>query len=249
MLTICRSAKGGSGTTTLVALVALRDPEPTLVVDLDGDLRLALGVASDGRPGVVEWLRSDAPLEHLDDLLVDVDEVTWLLPASADDVAVDVRTATSGSDITRWMQLASWCRSWATRHQGDVFIDAPLLRPTQGDASGNPPREFVVACDRRWLVTRRCYLGAQRACGVSDGHDHTGLVVVDEPGRCLSGADLERALGAPIIATLPWDPSVARAVDCGMALARRPPRPVARAINRLLRAGDQRPDPIDAVAS
>ncbi len=142
MLTICRSAKGGSGATTVTALLALSRRRPSLVVDLAGDQRLTLGVNGSDRPGVFDWLTSEAPLEHLDDLLIDLDDTTVLLPALTGDATgpfPPARLTRSGPAdatgrriaVSRWMQLASWTRSWAARHDGFVVIDAPTSRGTE----------------------------------------------------------------------------------------------------------------------
>src|SRR4051794_637388 len=58
MLIACWSAKGGSGTTVVAASMAalLARRQPTLLVDLDGDLPAALGMADDDRAGVRDWL-------------------------------------------------------------------------------------------------------------------------------------------------------------------------------------------------
>jgi hypothetical protein len=50
----------------------------------------------------------------------------------------------------------------------------------------------------------------------------TGVVLVTEPGRALRGTDVARSLGVPVVAEIPLDPSVARAVDAGMLLSRLP---------------------------
>jgi hypothetical protein len=50
----------------------------------------------------------------------------------------------------------------------------------------------------------------------------TGVVVVNEPGRVLSPADVERATKAPVAAVVEIDPSVARLVDSGLLTGRLP---------------------------
>ena len=60
MLISCWSAKGGSGTTTVVAalgkILAARNDDGALVVDLGGDLPSALGAPDPVGPGLAEWL-------------------------------------------------------------------------------------------------------------------------------------------------------------------------------------------------
>ena len=60
MLTLCWSAKGGSGTTVVAAGIALAASTPTLLVDLVGGLPTALGLPDPAGPGVADWLASNA---------------------------------------------------------------------------------------------------------------------------------------------------------------------------------------------
>ena len=66
MITICWSAKGGSGTTVIATSLGLLTTR-SLLVDLAGDIATALGLDVGDRPGVLDWLGSDAPAEHLRD--------------------------------------------------------------------------------------------------------------------------------------------------------------------------------------
>jgi hypothetical protein len=59
------------------------------------------------------------------------------------------------------------------------------------------------------------------------------VVVVEEPGRALVSRDVADVLAAPVMATVPLDPAVARAVDAGV-LARRLPRVLAHAVKDLV---------------
>ena len=54
------------------------------------------------------------------------------------------------------------------------------------------------------------------------------MILVAEPGRSLRSSDVERAVGAPVVATVSLDPAIARAVDAGL-LAALPPARGARA--------------------
>ena len=56
-------------------------------------------------------------------------------------------------------------------------------------------------------------------------------MLVAEPGRALGAADVARAVGVPVIATVSLDPAVARAVDAGL-LAARLPRTLQREVRR-----------------
>ena len=223
MFTLCHAAKGGSGTTVVTALTALAHRGPTLLLDLDDEAPIVLGTADSERPGVADWLDSDAPLDHLDDLVVEIDDSTWLLPTRCS--GNDARSwGLPLDDLARWMQLASWSRSWAARREGVVLVDAGTQRI---------PDEFAGACDHRWLVTRSCYLSVRSAS--TSTIESTGVVVVREPGRALGDEDIARSVRAPVVATVAWDPSIARSVDAGLVSVSRVHRGTARTLDRLVR--------------
>jgi hypothetical protein len=197
MITICWAAKGGSGTTVIAASRALATTEPTLLVDLDGDLPATIGLPEPEGPGVHDWLGSDAAPDRLDALEVAVDATHRILPVGH---SAPPRGA-------RWAALAEHL----ARDRRQIIVDA---------GTKAPPAELLVAADQSWLVTRACYLSLRAA--VLQGCRPTGIVLVDEPGRSLRAADIEAALGAPVVATVLVDPAVARAVDAGLLVARLP---------------------------
>ncbi len=57
-------------------------------------------------------------------------------------------------------------------------------------------------------------------------------MLVDEPGRSLTAADVARAIGAPVVAEVAVDPAIARAVDAGL-LAARLPRAMVKSLQTL----------------
>lgn len=201
MITLCWAAKGGSGTTVVVAACALADDRPTLVVDLVGDVPMVLGLPDPDGPGIRQWLRSDAPSDRLDRLEIPVDATTTLLPAGPSAGATDAPTA------DRWAMLARHL----ARDGRVVVVDA---------GTGVPPGALAAEAERRWLVTRSCYLALRAA--IAQRRPPTGIVLVDEPGRTLRRADVELALGAPVVVQVLVDPAVARAVDSGLLVARLP---------------------------
>ena len=79
-ITVLWAAKGGSGTTTVAAALAILNPHHTLLVDLDGELPAAAGLPDPPGDGVADWLRSDEPSGALFDLTTTVNETTRLLP-------------------------------------------------------------------------------------------------------------------------------------------------------------------------
>jgi hypothetical protein len=197
-VTVCWAAKGGSGTTVVAAALALTITPPVLLVDLAGDIHAALGTPVPSGPGVHDWLRSDAGADGICHLAADAAP------------GVDVVAAGTGrvtADHPRWADLAAVLAA----EPRTVVVDA---------GTGPPPGALLDAGARSLLVTRACYLSLRRAVG----HEHRpdAIVLVAEPGRALRVADVESALGAPVVATVSIDPAVARAVDAGLLAARLP---------------------------
>jgi MinD-like ATPase involved in chromosome partitioning or flagellar assembly len=201
MITLCWSAKGGTGTTTVSAAIALAHQHPTLLVDLAGDMALALGLPRDDAPTLADWFASDAPAERLARLHRRVTPTVDLLPTST---AIE---RTGAAD--RWRAFARALRDDADRR--DVVVDAGL---------GPPPPALAGIADRSLLITKRCYLAVTHAVRLAARP--TGIVVIDEPGRALDIADIESSIGAPVVATMLYDPKISRALDAGLALSRLP---------------------------
>ncbi len=225
MVTLCWAAKGGSGTTVVATSRALATTRPSLLVDLDGEIPGVLGLPEPERPGVAEWLASDAASDHLADLLIDIAPRRWLLPWRGtvapitdqhNDLAGDLSARTS--DRARWAALGHWLHDWSDQWGCDVTVDCGTRTPPQ------PLRERSTCS---LLVTRACYLAVRRAA--RHPVRPTGVIVVDEPGHGLGRREIEHALGVPVEAIVAFDPLVARAVDAGL-LASRLPRVIARAL-------------------
>jgi hypothetical protein len=197
-VTVCWAAKGGSGTTVVAAGLALTIAPPVLLVDLAGDLPAALGAAVPEGPGVHDWLRSGAGADGICHLAVEVAPGVEVVAAGAGRVE---------ADHPRWGELATVLAG----QPRTVVVDA---------GTGSPPTALLDERARSLLVTRACYLSLRRA--VHHDHRPSGIVLVAEPGRALRAADVEAALGAPVVATLSIDPAVARAVDAGLLAARLP---------------------------
>jgi MinD-like ATPase involved in chromosome partitioning or flagellar assembly len=228
VLISCWSATGGAGTTVVSSCLALlraaRHPAGALLVDLAGDVPSVLGipdvvaVPDPDRPGVAEWLAAghDVPADALARLEV---------PARA------------GLAILR-------------RGDGPLTADrvealAPLLvhdpRPVVADCGTRPTgvrAVLVRAATTSLLVTRLCYVALRRLRHTS--LRPTGVVVVREPGRALTGDDVEKAAEAPVVAHVEHDPAVARAVDAGLLTARRLPRSIDGALRALAGEGRRR---------
>jgi hypothetical protein len=222
MVMLCWAAKGGSGTTVVTTTLALESERPALLVDLAGEVPAVLGMCAPDRPGVTDWLDADGATTQLDDLLVEIDDTTALLP-HRQVVEIAPRHGATGLTVgaRRWQELCTWFDDWEATHNGDVWIDG---------GTGSPPAALAAAVEHRWLVTRACYLSLRRAaaCAVRP----TGVLLVDEAGRALRHRDIERSVGAPIVGRLPIDPKVARAVDAGLLISR-PPHTIRRSLRRI----------------
>jgi cellulose biosynthesis protein BcsQ len=74
-----------------------------------------------------------------------------------------------------------------------------------------------VAVSEHYLVVRPCYLALRRA--MVDLGRPQGIVLVAEPERSLTRADVEDVLGLAVVATLAVQPSTARLLDAGLLAA------------------------------
>lgn len=210
MAVACWSAKGGSGTTVVaVALALLRarsSPDGAVLVDLGGDVPAVLGIDPPTTPGVRDWLAApDVEADALDRLLVDVGDGLRVLPTG---------TGSGPSD-----RLVA-----ALAGRPDVVVDCGP--PTCGLGMA-----VAAAMPVSLLVVRPCFVGLRRA--LDSLVRPTGVVVVDEPGHALRAADITAAVSVPVVASVRWDPLVARAVDGG-TLRSRLPRTLARSLRGAL---------------
>jgi hypothetical protein len=217
MLIACWSVKGGAGTTVVAAALALLSARraPTVLADLAGDLPAALGHPEPASPGIAGWLAAGpgVPADALGRIEVEVAPGLSLLPRGA-----------------------------GALHQGRAGLLAALLdrssRPTVVDCGriGNPAdptgdtvaTTIIGAVRRSILVIRPCYMALRRV-GEAPVRP-SGVVVVQEPGRALTTADVQQVVRVPVLAEVVVDPTVARAVDAGV-LASRLPRSLAKALS------------------
>jgi len=188
MIILCRSVKGGSGTTVSSAalglLLAARHRGGGYIIDLNGDLPAALGLP-----------------EPVGVTACEVNSALRLLP----------RPMTAEATEMQWLSLATEISSL----NGPVVVDLGTL---------NPGKPLVDAATATYLVTRPCYLALRRATSLlahgASGID--GCILVEEPGRALTSKDIEIVLRVPVVAALPLDSAVARAVDAGLLASRVP---------------------------
>lgn len=222
MLHTLWSVKGGSGVTVVAAALGAALAERSgraVVVDLCGDQLAALGLAEPAAPGVTDWLASpEGGARSLARLSVPVDDRLAVLPRGG---AFDWPEDGAAQLIAALDALPC-----------PVVVDAGV-RPIDPSAAGHLHRELCRS-GSSVLVTRACYLSLRRAAALDTEPD--AVVLVREVGRSLERADVQAALRRPVLATVDWDPSIARAVDAGL-LGRRVPRRLTRSLRGLLTAG------------
>jgi hypothetical protein len=190
-----------------------------LLVDLAGDQPALLGLPEPVGPGVAEWLAAGpaVPPDALARLEEPVLPGLHLLHRGAGPLH-----PASGSLLVQ--VLASSGR--------DVVVDCGTLATggARSDAHQAVAEQVAAEASRSLLVARPCFLSMRRAARAP--LCPSGVVVVRDPARALSDADVARQVGAPLVASLAVDPAVARAVDCGLLVSRLP-RGFAEALRAL----------------
>ena len=214
MIVSVHATKGGVGVTALAASLALAERDrPVLLVDLAGDLHHALGVDPGDRPGVADWLHSDAAPEQLDQLVIDTEPGVELLPTP------DRARWRASAPESRWAGLARWLLDRSAVDGSRVVIDAGDRLIGVG---------LTDACAHRLLVTRRCYL-TLRSAAQADPRP-TAAVLVSEAGRSLRRADVEATLRCPVICEIAHDVALANRIDAGLLHVGRASRSHLRAL-------------------
>jgi len=200
---VCWSVKGGSGTTVvssaLGVMLGARSIDGARVVDLAGDIPATLGLAEPVGLGVSDWLMS--PDE------VDPDALENLLISANSNLSVLPRGNLPMDATTRFELLAHTL----SRSQQPVVVDA---------GSGAARSPFIAYAQTSYLVIRPCYLALRRAAALEK--TPKGIIMVVEDGRALGRHDVEAVIGAPVVAEVPYESSIARAVDAGLLAGRLP---------------------------
>jgi len=220
VLITCWSVKGGVGTTVVAAALASAlahthaDVGGSLLVDLAGDLPMALGLPDPGDPGLTGWTRAGAGVAG--------DALGRLELSAAPGVALLPRGRGLPGPSARHEVLAGLLAA----DPRPVVVDAGVV------GAGDPSLPLVASATRSLVVTRACFLGLRRL--ERSPVRPSGVVLVSEPGRTLSRREVEHSAGAPVVADIPYDPTVARAVDSGLLVGRLP-RALARPLRGLAR--------------
>lgn len=202
MYTICWSVKGGSGTTVVsasLAAVSARSAGSALIVDFGGDIPATLGIAEPTGPGVADWLNTSAETPP--------DALPYLMTDAGDSMRVLHRGAGVIEESARLGQLAD-------------YLAAQPVFTVVDTGVGLPPESLRKEALNSFLVIRPCYLALRRATAVAKNAD--GVILLTEPGRALTRRDVESVLQVAVVAEIPVDPAVARAVDAGLLASRLP---------------------------
>ena len=197
-LTVCWSAKGGSGTTVVAAALALGSAIDSLLIDLDGELPAALGVPEPSGQGLSDWFASDAP------------ERVGPRPRrrrSADARRLVARGPSAiPRESPRWPALRVVPRHHAARRRRRRRLRRAARRRCSTSGS--------AACSSPGRATSRCR--APAGCRGPTASCSSPSRAQPDRRRC------RRAVGAPVVARIAVDPAIARAVDAGLLAARLP---------------------------
>ena len=211
------SVKGGVGVTSVAAMLAIarvERAEPTVLVDLCGDLPALLGGhdldKTDAAPGITDWC---ATPELAVTALARIER-----PVRTDLTIVPRGTGLLSADAAPLLQALGLS-------QRRVIVDCGVVTERHDFR-----RQFVAAAPVSLLVVRECFLNLRAA--QANLVTPTAVIVVKEPGRHLGRADVEAVTGAPVVAQVAVDPSIARSLDAGLASARLP-RSLLRVLGRV----------------
>jgi hypothetical protein len=217
MLIACWSVKGGAGTTVVAAALALLSARrtPTVLADLAGDLPAALGLPEPTSPGISGWLAAGpgVPADALSRIEIEVARGVALLPRG-DGVLNPAR--------------ASLMAALLDRSSRPTVIDCGRIGNPADPEGDSVATTLIAAARRSILVIRPCYMALRRARQAPVRP--SGVVVVQEPGRVLTTAEVQQVVNVPVLAEVVLDPAVSRTVDTGL-LAGRLPRSLAKALS------------------
>ena len=241
MIYSCWSLKGGTGTTSLAAALALnlaREKQTeVLLVDLAGDIPAVLGIQSSIPVGIGDWLSVEENLEvdslkHLEYEVISglqllargrapLATLSQVLTPDALVAEIAFQTSIYSADFIKHLATETrtvivdcgnlWDESLNVRNQADCQQPDLLFR-----------REVASKADISWVFTRSCYLSLRRMAGFYLHPD--GLVFLKEAGRSLSKQDITEIIGTPVAFGVSIEPSVMTAIDSGLLSVRLPRR-------------------------
>ncbi len=240
MLISVWSPKGGVGTSTIAVALAStitachRDVR---LFDLGGDGPAIIGVRVPDQLGVADLLRAGpaAPATALEALSVDIGErFRYVGPGRMG--GADPAIAAASQDDPSVAQFVNAVRS----HAAMCVVDCR----TVGTAC---ERSLVANSDLALVVVQPCFVLLQRTTQLQALISaSSGVVYFEDQGRSLTGSDVGGILGRPMLAKIQRSHEVARTIDAGVLLRRRPAAlfsPIERLAARLgLLDGEPRRD-------
>lgn len=142
--------------------------------------------------------------------------VATLAAGRPDDVRALAGTAAAVGDLTPLAPNLALVERGADATVTDVQVAVEDLGRLS-DVAGHQEPEKAPGT-QRWLVVRGpCYLSLRTA--LEAGWRADGVVLLVEPGRPLTPADVVDVLGLDIVAEIPVEAAVARSIDAGLLLA------------------------------
>lgn len=208
------SLKAGVGTTTIGVTLALQQAKSAnkemLLVDTQGDLPHAIGLAEPKAAGISEWLARDgARGGELGELEYSITSKVSMLPLGHHPIAPQLQP-------NKLKQLAEHLAG----ERREVIVDCGCLWRHEFDFANHFDGQLQLAttlleaADNSWLVTKSCFLGLRRMA--LSPFKPSGVVLLMEAGRSLMASDVADLAKCPVIAQLEADVRVARAIDAGL---------------------------------
>jgi hypothetical protein len=184
-----------------------------LLVDLKGDVAAALGSPALVGPGIGDWCRA-----HPD--------------VAADGLARLERTVAPNLTL---LEPGPWPTSVCTAAAAELLAgllagDRRTVVVDCGVVDSAVTTTVAAGASRSVLVLSPCYLSLRRASAMA--LRPSGLVIVRAPWHALSDSEVSDLLGVPVLARIPVDPTIGRAVDAGL-LTSGAPRLLRRATDKL----------------
>lgn len=216
MLISVWSPKGGVGTSTIAVALAATVTEchrDVRLIDLGGDAPAIVGVRVPDHLGIGDLLRAApaTPTTALDAISVDIGErFSYVGPGRVDRAAgCEPPAAEAGLSVSQFVNAV---RS----HAAICVVDCQ----TVGTAL---ERALVANSDLALIVVQPCFVLLQRTTQLQSlVAASSGVVYLEDQGRSLTAADVGGILGRPLLAKIQRSHEVARTIDAGVLLRRRP---------------------------
>lgn len=199
-----RGAKGGVGTSTIAAALAIGISPPSYIVDLGGDQPYLLGIPHPLGNGVTDWLHAGS-IAHMQDCTYDalnrtrvtvIDQGLYLIPHGHTPIG-NMRADRLGGALVGY---------------GNVIID----NAAHADIGTIDTEQHIKV-----LVTTSCYMAITKGVALARDWRPDVIINVADTARSLSSSDVGRSIGAPVV-IVPHDQQTARNVDAGLLNGKMP---------------------------